>query len=113
MPWKQRECQEQAHRPKHQRGLWVQRSDLQKRRMVTSTQTEELAIHPSELHAPRREEDVQAVCWRLQVRARDAKWAVCHAAVIRRLLGPASTRKEPASKRRARPKDQYKPRESH
>ena len=25
MPWKQRECQEQAHRPKHQRGLWEQK----------------------------------------------------------------------------------------
>ena len=32
--------------------------------MVTSTQTEELAIHPSELHASRREEDVQAICLR-------------------------------------------------
>ena len=47
--WNQRECQEQAHRPEHQ---------------VTSTQTEELAIHPSELRASRREEDVQAVCLR-------------------------------------------------
>ena len=67
VPWKQRECQEQAHRPKHQRGLWEQKKcnaadavgclellAQEKRRMVTSTQTEELAIHPSELHASRR-----------------------------------------------------------
>ena len=25
IPWRQRECQEQVHRPKHQRGLWEQR----------------------------------------------------------------------------------------
>ena len=63
--------------------------------MVTSTQTEELAIHPSELHAPRREKDVQAVCLRhhksdarllgagvnLHEHACDAKWVVRHAAV--------------------------------
>ena len=77
VPWKQRECQEQSYRFKHQRGLEEQRKcnaamrveslewlAREKRRMVTSTQTEEVAICPSELHVSRREEDVQAVCLR-------------------------------------------------
>ena len=94
----------------------------EKRRMVTSTQTEELAIYPSELHALRREEDVQAVCLKhhksdarllgavnLREHACDAKWVMCHAAVkvvldrecARRRRGSAFTRKKPASKQRA------------
>ena len=40
---------------------WLAR---EKRRMVTSTQTEEVAIHPSGVHALRQEEDVRAVCLR-------------------------------------------------
>ena len=39
-------------------------SDLHERSDVTLPQTEELAIHPSGVHAPRQEEDVQAVCLR-------------------------------------------------
>ena len=42
--------------------------------------TEELAIHPSELHAPRREEDVQAKVT-LHKHACDAMRVVRHAAV--------------------------------
>ena len=66
VPWKQRECQEQAHRASTSVVFGSRRSAtlpmrldvwsyLHKRsgRMVTSTQTEELAIHPSELHASR------------------------------------------------------------
>ena len=92
--------------------------------MVTSTQMEELAIHPSELHASRREENVQAVCLETsQVRratagsrvnlhehACDAKWVVCHAAVTVALdresaqdgvVAQSFTRKELAGKQRA------------
>ena len=81
------------------------------RRMVTSTQTEELAIHPFELHAEtsqvRRATTGRRV--NLHEHACDTKWVVRHAAVMvvldrecaRRRRGPAFARKEPAGKQRA------------